>query len=243
MKVGQGLVVRQDQHVQPTVIVEIADCQAAAHPRDRPGDTGPVGDIGQAAVDAADQELCGHLVRVIRPQVVHVAVGRGQVEPTVIVGVEEGDSEAQQPPAGNGQADGGRRVDEVASAQIAVERGRLAVEVGDGQVDQPVAVEVARGDAHAGLIGPRGIAGHAGSVPDLLEPHPADVAEQEVGRGVVGDEKVHPAIVVEVGGDHPEAAAVAVDDTSLRRHIDEPARVIAEQVVGQSLGIERIAVE
>ena len=128
-------------------------------------------------------------------------------------------------------------------AQVAVERGRLAVEVGDGQVDQPVAVEVARGDAHAGLIGPRGIAGDAGGVPDLLESHPADVAEQEVGRGVVGDEKVHSAVVVEVGGDDSEAAAVAVDDPGLGRHIHEAASVIPEQVIGQGLGIERAAVE
>ena len=55
--------------------------------------------------------------------------------------------------------------------------------------------------------------------------------------------KVHLAIVVQVGGDHPEAAAVAIDDTRLLRHIDESARVIAEQVVGQSLRTERIAVE
>ena len=108
---------------------------------------------------------------------------------------------------------------------------------------QPVAVEVARGDAHAGLIGPRGIARHAGSVPHLLESHPAHVAEQKVGGGVIGDEKVHPAIVVEVGGDDAEAAAVAVDDPRVRRHIDETARVIAEQVVGQGLGVEWVAVD
>ena len=82
---------------------------------------------------------------------------------------------------------------------------------------QAVAVEVARGDPHAGLVVPRGVAGHAGGVPDLLEPHPAEVAEQEVGRGVVGDEQVDPAVVVEVGGDHAEAAAVAVDDPGLGR--------------------------
>ena len=80
-------------------------------------------------------------------------------------------------------------------------------------------------------------------MPDLLEAHPAEVAEQEVGRGVVGDEQVDPAVVVEVGGDHPEAAAVAVDDPGLGRHIDEPAPVVAEEVVGQGLGVERVAVE
>ena len=157
-----------------------------------------------------------------------MAVGGGQVEPAVIVGVEQADPEAQQAPAGDRQADRRRRVGEGAAAQVAVERGRLAVEIGDGQVDEPVAVEVARGNPHAGLVAARSIAGHAGEVPDLLEAHPAVVAEQEVGRGVVGDEQVEPAVVVKVGGDHPEAAAVAVDDPGLGGHVDEPAAVVSE---------------
>ena len=44
------------------------------------------------------------------------------------------------------------------------------------------------------------------SVPDLLEPQAAEVAEQEVGRGVVGDEQVEPAVVVEVGDRQAQAA-------------------------------------
>ena len=68
---------------------------------------------------------------------------------------------------------------------------------------------------------------------DLLEPEPAEVAEQEVGRLVVGDEEVEPAVVVEVGGDDPQAAAVGVDDPGLVRDVDEPAAVVAEEVVGQ----------
>jgi len=52
---------------------------------------------------------------------------------------------------------------------------------------------------------------------------PIDRAETEVearvggrlvaGRGVVGDEQVDSTIVVEVGGDHPQAAAITVDVT------------------------------
>ena len=50
---------------------------------------------------------------------------------------------------------------------------------------------------------------------DLLEPEPAPVAEEVVGRHVVGDEEVDPAVVVEVGGDDAQAPAVAVDDPGL----------------------------
>ena len=33
-----------------------------------------------------------------------------------------------------------------------------------------------------------------------------------IGRHVVGHEQVDPPVVVEIGGDHAEAAAVAIDD-------------------------------
>ena len=116
-----------------------------------------------------------------------------------------------------------------------VEGRRLAVEVGDDQVGRPVAVEVAAGDPHARLVAPVAAAGDPGGVADLLEPEAAEVAEEEIGRAVVGDEEVDPAVVVEVGGDDAQAPAVGVDDPGLGRHVDEPAAVVAEEVVGRGL--------
>ncbi len=160
-----------------------------------------VGDVDQAAVGAADQQLRGHQVRVVGTEVVDVAVGRGQVEPPVVVGVEEGDAESQQASAGGGQSDGGRVVGEQAPAEVLVERRRLAEEVGHGQVDAAVAVEVPGGDPHAGLVAARGVARHPREMPDLLEPHAAPVEEQIIGRQVVGDEQVDAPVLVEVRGD------------------------------------------
>ena len=62
---------------------------------------------------------------------------------------------------------------------------------------------------------------------DLLEPEPAEVPPEEVGGLVVGDEEVDPPVVVEVGGEHPHAAAVGVDDPGLPGDLDEPAAVVA----------------
>ena len=106
-------------------------------------------------------------------------------------------------------------VAEDAAAEVAVEGRRLVVEVGDGQVGQAVAVEVAAGHAHARLVAALRVAGHARARADLLELQAAAVAEQEVGRLVVGHEQVDAAVVVEVGGDDPEPSAVAVDDPGL----------------------------
>ena len=81
----------------------------------------------------------------------------------------------------------------------------LAVEVGHHQVGTAVAVEVAAGHAHPRLVSPLGAAGHAGLQPDLLEVKAAPVAEQVIGRAVVGDVQVDPVVVVEVGGDDAQA--------------------------------------
>ena len=139
-----------------------------------------------------------------------------QVEPAVVVGVEEGDPEAEQV-RGSGRPGRSAPVWSVKMpcAEVLVEGRRLVVEVGDGQVGPAVAVEVAAGDPHARLVAAGGVGGDPGGVADLLEPEPAQVAEEEVGRLVVGDEEVDPAVVVEVGGDDAQAAAVGVDDPGL----------------------------
>ena len=68
---------------------------------------------------------------------------------------------------------------------------------------------------------------------DLLESEAAEVAEQEVGRAVIGHEEVDPAVLVEVGGDDAKSPPVEVDDPRPVRDIGEPALVVAEDMVGK----------
>ena len=109
-------------------------------------------------------------------------------------------------------------VGEEALAQVAEERRPLAVEVGDGQVGPAVAVEVAAGrrPSPPGSRPPR-CRPRPASRATLLEPEAAQVAEEVVGRHVVGDVEVDPAVVVEVGGDHAQPAAVRIDAAGTRR--------------------------
>ena len=96
-----------------------------------------------------------------------------------------------------------------------------------------VAVEIITRNAHASLKAAAGRRGHTGVKLALDEPKAAEVMEQVVRRRIVGDVQVSPAVVVQVGRDHPHAAAVLVHDPGLGRHVDEPAAVVAEDVVGE----------
>ena len=121
--------------------------------------------------------------------------------------VGHGDAEAQQVARRQPDAGGRAAVGEEALAQVVVERGSLAVEVGDHQVGPAVAVQVAAGHAHSRLVSALSTAGHAGLEADLLEVKAALVAEEVIGRAVVGDEEVDAVVAVEVGGDDAQARA------------------------------------
>ena len=71
---------------------------------------------------------------------------------------------------------------------------------------------------------------------------PPTVAEEIVGRRVVGHVEVDPAVAVEVGRDHAQSSPVAIDDARRGRHVDEPAAIVAKDVIGQRREVARIAV-
>ncbi len=159
-----------------------------------------------------------------------------QVEPAVVVHVEERDPEAQPVAARRGQADRGGMVGELAAAQVVKQSGRLVEEVGHGQLEPAITVQVAGRDAHAGLIASVGIAGDSRDQALFLETESALVVEQIIGRPVIGDEQVNAIVVVDIDGHDAEAPAVAVDDACRGGHVGESSAVVAEDMIGQRLG-------
>ena len=232
VEVRQRLALADQEQVDAAVVVEVAGRQAPPDPRDAPRGPGSVRDVDQTAVLAPDEELGGHGVGDERAEILDVTVGRCQVQSSIVVDVEQGDPESEPIPARDREPDGDGPVAEVATAQVAIEGRRLAVEVGDRQVGASVAVEIAARDPHSRLIPPVGVRRDAGSDAHLFEAKAAAVSEQVVRRRVVGHEEVDATVLVEVGGDDPEPTAVAIDDASGRRHVDEPAAVVAEQMIG-----------
>src|SRR5262249_52972701 len=105
VEIGQGLAIGDDQQVEPAVVVKVAGGQATTDPGDLPRRAGAPGHVGKPAGALAQEELRRHGVGTVGPEVADVAVGRGQVEPTVVVGIQEGRAEAQQVAAGCRQAD------------------------------------------------------------------------------------------------------------------------------------------
>ena len=80
------------------------------------------GNVRKMSRCVTEQELRGHGVWHMRAQVVDVAVGRGEIEPAVVVGVEKGSSEAQEKPARSGEAERDTVIYELSRPEVPVKR-------------------------------------------------------------------------------------------------------------------------
>ena len=224
-----------DHQVDPAVVVQVARRHAPAHDlparsRARPTVAATSSNRPRPRSRKSNGSL-GH--RAVGPgPVVDVPVGDEQVELAVVVDVEGRVAETRSW-AGSGRR-GPRqgRVQEQAAAEVAEEGARLVDEVREEQVDAAVAVEVVGHDAHARRGPARAVGGDPRRDADLLEPQSAQVAEQEVGRGVVGDEDVELAVVVEVGDGQAQAAAARAREPGRPADLGERAvAVVAEEQV------------
>ena len=168
---------------------------------------------------------------------VDVAVGDDQVQPAVVVVVDERVPPAQEGDARARHSRGKAHVGEEAAAVVVVEDVVVVGEVRDVDVVASVVVVVADGHAHVGLLEAQLVEGRPRGVADVLEGAVATVAVEVVGTGVVGHEQVEPAVVVEIEEGHPEAEEAArVRHSGLRAHVGEgPVAVVVEQVVGGAL--------
>ena len=179
VEIDQRLVLRHDDGVEPPVVVEVADRQAAPEV-ERPervrrrsetsikpsagaafkscngivqGNCGRGSSTWPLAESTSSHRHCWRRERRFRTR-----AGGESARPVDRAGV----------------------VGEEALAEIAIKGGRLAEEVGHGQVDAAVAVEVAAGDPHAGLEAAVGAARRRPAIcADLLEPEPAQVARTD----------------------------------------------------------------
>ena len=162
----------------------------------------------------------------------------------VVVEVEKRDAEAHKRQRRKADAALRRRVSEQAALQATIECVHFEIEVGNHQIQQPVAVVVAGIDAHARARLAVSANGDAGHQPRFREPQAARVAEQKVRHRVVRDEHVGPPVVVVVADHDPEAVGAQRADARRPAHVrkDAPA-VVAVQRARQGVVLQRVAVE
>ena len=70
------------------------------------------------------------------------------------------------------------------------------------------------------------------SATQLAEVEVTQVLVKQVGRQVVGHVKVDQAVVIKVGGQDGQATTLPIDDSRRVGHIDEPAMIVAVDMVG-----------
>ena len=219
-----------DDYVEVAVVVVVSEGAAAGGDGSGHAGAGLAGDLFELAVAQVAIEVFVLGVGRIDVRAVHfgidVAVGDEDVEPAVVVHVEEADAPAE---VAGVDAEAGEVgvVVEVAAAEVQIEGVGVAGEVGLDDVEEAVAVEVSDGNAHAGLGLAVGRVGDAGLDGDVFEGAVLLVLVEGGGGGVVGDVDVGPAIVVEVGDADAEAiGADGVEDARFFGDVGEGAVAI-----------------
>src|SRR4051812_16866336 len=90
VSIGEGLVLGEDETVNASIVVEIAYCEAAADSCNLPDRSGLIGDVDQlesAIRGPVRVKPGGHRVGIIRPVVVHVAIGDQHIKAATITDV------------------------------------------------------------------------------------------------------------------------------------------------------------
>src|SRR5216684_1594874 len=144
---------------------------------------------------------------------VDVSVAYKDVRPAVVVEIKEAAAPAQKLRVRT-QACRESCVFKTSAAQIVVERGRVAGEVGLDQVEISVQIIVGGGNSHAGLRLAVGTQGAASLDGDVLKFPVLLVLIESAGRGIVGNINVGPAVVVEVGGEHSQTVGAVGTENS-----------------------------
>ena len=108
--------------------------------------------------------------------------------------------------------------------QTLIQRIALRKPVGNEEVKVAVTVKVAHGQSHASFVFRcERLRALIGEAPVLL------VDEEAVHAHIVADVKLGPAIQIEIGGRHREAAAIGVRDCGVVRNVGERTIAIVVQ--------------
>ena len=163
---------------------------------------------------------------------VDVAVGDGEIERAIEIGVEKSAAEAQR--IFGGGADSGLLSDVVVGsvAESAIEADHFIIEIGDGDAGAAGIFEVAGIHTHSGAGFPFRAEGDSCFDGDIFECAVAEIAVELVGLRVVGDQEIGPAILIKIehcdtegfgAGVENSAVCCGVFESSVAAIVEEPA--------------------
>ena len=221
MFAGHALVVQEhrlavevgDDYIHVAVIVEVGDCESAAHARDLQRRPGLGLGVAEVAVALVHEQVLGLTIARARRQLVYLridlAVHGNQVEPAIVVEIDERRAPLHPRQRSHGDSRIVRNVAEIVAALVEIEDVVLVGKVRDVERRQAGVFVVAERDAHRALLGAVGAHGRARLETDVGELAVAVVAIEILRRRVVGDVDVGAALVVEVGPQYAQAVVAA----------------------------------
>jgi hypothetical protein len=233
-----GLVEAADNCIDAAGVEDIAEGCAAMRTGNLEAGTGAGTDILKFAVAEIAKDGIGFRVGLGRDGLLdvvhHIRASDEEVFPSIIVEVVSAVAPAGHAVGELAEAAGVVGVDEDAATLVDVERKALVLDGIMPDVGQAVVVDVAEVRAHAGESIAIGRVGNAGSDGDLFEFFSADIAEEKVGHGVVGDKGIEKAVAIEVSEGNAHAFAEKGVDAGFMRDVGERSvAVIAIEAVMQ----------
>ena len=171
-----------------------------------------------------------------------MSVGDKQIEIPIVVEIHELRTKTERTITRLGQPQQVRLVDETTPILVAVQRVRLASEVGDEEVLVTVVVEVPEVHSHAGLFLTVLIVAPSRRQTDF-DKMAAAILIQKVHRRVVGDVDVRVPIPIVIRQGDAETAP-GEGNAGCRTHVDEviPATLVAIENVGNRFVVLRFAI-
>ena len=149
-------------------------------------------------------------LRLVRIQ---TAAGDKHIQPAIVIQVNQPAAPAAHIPAQPEDAAAGACVFKGAVAVIGKYLEGFATQSRHHDVRPSVSVDVTEVRTHAGDLAAVAVVGNAGFDAGLLHLSAAHIANQQIRRMVVGDEKTGPSAAVEVGKRHPHAFAKNVAES------------------------------
>ena len=158
-----------------------------------------------------------------------MAVDVQNVLPAILIDIEKGRAPAEKLRM-NAESGAHRDIGKRHLAQVAIERRRVVGEIGLEDIELAVAVVVAGGGTHAGLLAAVFVQGRPGHDTLLGKRTVPTVVKQQAGGGVASDKDVGPAVVVVVAGEDGEAVVtLGGGDAGRFRNIGKLTAIVAQQ--------------